>query len=165
MKKKLIICVVVVLIILADVAIFFYYFKKPNKTAIPETKISAKEIAAEVTPIKEYNFQTVIYNFWGKVVSKDDGGILVEGIIPKTSPSDKETNQTTKFKVSSDTKIVKEQIPGENWQTFFSLEDIQIGDSVGIKSDEINVEKKEASVTDILILNPAPSAAPKGIKF
>jgi len=149
MKNKKIIwtVIIIIIIILIYAAVFFSYFKKSdNKPVVENIPVVTEDISAP-----KYDFKQVAYNFWGKVLSKDNEGILIEGIVPKASPSEKEINQTVKFKISSDAKIVK-----QSDEAFYKLEDIQIGDRVAVKSEGLNVEKKEALATDILILDPMP---------
>ena len=150
MQKKNIYFWIFVLIALFISGGLIYYL---NKLEIPEIPV----------PSPEYSYKNLVYDFWGYVVVKEKDTVSVEGIIRKPGEAgENQAPQTIKFKITADTIIVKQHtVESENkevatTQIFVGPETIQLKDHVGLKTDEIDTEKKEAVATDILILEPVP---------
>lgn len=142
----LIVGLIIVVLIAAGVFWFFNYSKESKNQVITE------EVVNNNSAIKEYSYKDVIYNFWGPVQEKQGEAVLVEATSPDPAKASSDwPRQIIKFEITDQTKIVKTDEQGN--QVFVKSETIQIGDHLGIKTDQIDVAKKEAIATDILILS------------
>lgn len=155
MEKKNIYFLIFILVALLITGFVIYYSKKMEISEILEIPV----------PGKEYSYENIIYNFWGFVVEKEGNTISVEGVIPEPekTQTEEESLITIKFKITANTKIVKletvklKEPEEETKQISVGPEAIQINDHLALKTDKIDIEKKEAIATDILILESLPA--------
>ena len=138
-----------VVLVAVGVFYFFNYSKKLKNQIITE------EVVNNNSAIKEYSYKDVIYNFWGPVQEKQGEAVLVEATSPDPAKASSDwPRQIIKFEITDQTKIVKTDEQGN--QVFVKSETIQIGDHLGIKTDQIDTIREEATTTDILILPQMP---------
>jgi hypothetical protein len=149
--KNIIILVFVTIIFLVICSFLFYAFEVRKIQKIKPTQLPTKT--------KEHSYQDIIPNFAGFVVAKEADAISVKGIIPELGKIQREEEAilTIKFKIPPNTKITKLEITDKGpKQVSLGFQDVQLGDQVAIKTDQIDKNKKEAIATEILILEPLP---------
>jgi|SRR3989344_5908468 len=139
-KNVLLISIIAVVVLLAAGAAV-YFFRQSAQSPISGNS--------------NYDYKKVAYNFRGKIMGKDAGGLLAEGAVLLLSNNKPQwMEQVIKFKISPDAKIFKMEGSGATVTvTASDFATIKIGDLVKIKADGLSVSGPEATAVDILIFD------------
>jgi len=136
--KNIIIFVAIIFIIICGAFFYFLEIKKNQEKEIPQIPPEKNE---------EYPYANITFNLTGIVKEKGEDWILVEDKTPNPSPltGGNKSPNFIKIKVVPESKIAK-------GNRLISLQAIEFGDYVLLKTSQINETLSEATASDIFIL-------------